>query len=158
MGQSRRGAAPAAEKWNDNKNPLAALNYYEQAVRLEPEEPRPYHWRGMIYEELGYRDRCKQNLEKALELDPQNPNVHFASAGCLLMGAGDFDRVVELAERGSGLGNPGGYILAVVAEELRRDPRFMAELEAYGAFEVWRELGPPPGCQPSGEIFTCQVQ
>jgi hypothetical protein len=34
----------------------------------------------------------------------------------------------------------------------------MAELEAYGAFEVWRELGPPPGCQVSGETFTCQVQ
>ncbi|MGB5290060.1 MAG: hypothetical protein WBN41_01245 [Lysobacterales bacterium] len=29
---------------------------------------------------------------------------------------------------------------------------------AYGAFEVWRELGPPPGCQVSGDTFTCQVQ
>ena len=230
----------------DNNNPLAALNYFEQAIRLEPEEPRPYHWRGMIYTTLGYRDHCKQDLEKALELDPQNPNVHYAFANCLLMGAGDFDRAVELAERGPGLGNPGGYILAVFAEylrgdraaaighllhyveeietqdegyaallaywqgkdagepltreqldtmderillfrgeteamlqrltqdgfqnnvirdlwadrysELRRDPRFMAELEAYGAFEVWRELGPPPGCQVSGETFSCQGQ
>jgi len=230
----------------DNNNPLAALNYYEQAIRLEPEEPRPYHWRGMIYQALGYRDLCIQDLEKALELDPQNPNVHYAFANCLLTDAGDFDRAVELAERGSGLGNPGGYILAVLAEELRgdraaamghllhyveeidpqsedyaallahwqgkdagkpmtreqldtaderillfrgeteaylqtltqdgfqnsvirdlwadryselrRDPRFMAELEAFGAFDVWRELGPPPGCQVSGETFSCQGQ
>ena len=231
---------------DDNNNPLAALNYYEQAIRLEPGEARPYHWRGMIYHILGYRDRCKQDLEKALELDQQNPNVHYAFASCLLMRAGDFDRAVELAERGSGLGNPGGYILTVMAEylrgdrgaamghllhyveeletqdegyaallahwqgkdtaepltqeqldtvdervllfrgeteaylqrltqdgfqgnvirdlwadrysELRRDPRFMAELEVYGAFEVWRDLGPPPGCQASGETFICQVQ
>jgi len=229
---------------NENNNPLAALNYYEQAIRLEPEEPRPYHWRGFIYTSLGYRDRCSQDLEKALELDPQNPNVHYASASCLLMGAGDFDQAVELAESGSGLGNPGGYILTVVAEnlrgdrtaamghllhyveelepqnegyaallahwqgkgagepltqeqldttderillfrgeteavlqrltqdgfqnnvipdfwadrysELRRDPRFMADLEANGAFEVWRELGPPPGCQVSGKTFSCR--
>lgn len=106
---------------NENNDPLAALNYYKQAIRLEPEEPRPYHWRGMIYNTLGYRDRCSQDLEKALELDPQNPNVHYSLANCLLMGAGDFDRAVELAERGSGLGNPGGYILAVLAEELRGD-------------------------------------
>jgi len=36
--------------------------------------------------------------------------------------------------------------------------RFMAELKTYGAFEVWRDLGPPPGCQVSGETFICQVQ
>jgi len=231
---------------NENNNPLAALNYYEQAIRLEPENPRPYHWRGSIYHILGYRDLCKHDLEKALELDPQNPNVHYAFASCLLMGAGDFDRAVELAERGSGLGNPDGYILTVLAEdlrgdraaamahllrfveeiepqnetfaallahwqdkgageplpreqldttderillfrgeteavlqsltqdgfqnnvirdfwadrysELRGDPRFMTELEVYGAFDVWRELGPPPGCRVSGETFSCQPQ
>ena len=231
---------------NENNNPWAALKYYEQAIRLEPGEARPYHWRGMIYNSLGYRDRCSQDLEKALELDSQNPNVHYAFANCLLMGAGDFDRAIELAERGPGLGNPGGYILTVVAEELRGDraaalghllhyveqietrdegyaallvhwqgkdagepltqeqlatvderillfrgeteavlqkltqdgfqnnvirdswadhyselrgdPRFMAELEAYGAFEVWRELGPPPGCQVSGDTFKCQAR
>jgi TolB-like protein len=231
---------------NENNNPWAALQYFEQAIRLEPEEARPYHWRGMIYLSLGYRDRCIQDMEKTLELDPQNPNVHYAFANCLLMGAGDFDRAIELAARGPDLGNPGGYILTVVAEdlrgdraaalghllhyleefgtqdegydallahwqgkdagdpltreqldtanerillfrgeteavlqklsqdgfqnsvirdlwadrysELRGDPRFVAELEAYGAFEVWRELGPPPGCQVSGESFSCQAQ
>ncbi|MDH4019450.1 MAG: hypothetical protein OEU84_07605 [Xanthomonadales bacterium] len=231
---------------NENNDPLAALKYYEQAIRLEPEEARPYHWRGLIYTTLGYRDRCSQDSEKALELDPQNPNVHYALANCLLMSPEDFDRAIELAERGPGLGNPGGYILTVVAEELRGDraaalghllhyveefetqnegyaallahwqgkdagepltqeqlatvdervllfrgeteavlhrltqdglqnnvirdlwadhyselrgdPRFMAELEAYGAFEVWRELGPPPGCQVSGDTFKCQAR
>ncbi len=233
----------------ENSNPLAALKYYEQAIKLEPGEARPYHWRGMIYNALGYRDRCIQDLGKALELDPQNPNVHYAFASCLLMGAGDFDRAIELAERGPALGNPGGYVLTVLAEELRgdraaalghllryvemldtqkeayaallahwqgqdagqpltreqvdtdyhvlflwgdteadkeailqevtregfqlgvirvlwadrhaelrRDPSFMAALEAYGAFEAWRELGPPPGCRVIGESFSCQAQ
>jgi TolB-like protein/Flp pilus assembly protein TadD len=231
----------------ENQNTLAALEYYEQAISLEPGEPRPYHWRGVLYNSLGYRDRCIQDMEKALELDPQNPNVHYAFASCLLMGAGDFDRAAELAGRGPTLGNPGGYILTVLAEELRgdraaaldhliryieefngqdesrdetlapllalwqgggasepetwelsnranpislflwgdseailqqvgqegfqlgvirvlwadhyselrRDQRFIAALEAAGAFEVWRELGPPPGCRESGESFIC---
>jgi TolB-like protein len=235
---------------NENNKPWAALKYYDQAIRLEPGEARPYHWRGQLYTILGYRDRCSQDLEKALELDPQNPNVHYAFANCLLMSPEDFDRAVELAEHGPSLGNSGGYILAVIAEdlrgdraealrhlvhyveeirpsdkaydmllghwqgdyvgeslppeqletidshilflwgnterdkeailqrviqdgfqtnvirmlwnerysELRGDPRFMSALEASGAFEVWRELGPPPGCRVSGETFSCQVQ
>jgi len=231
----------------DNDDPLTALKFYEQAIRLEPEEARPYHWRGQLYSLLGYSDRCKQDTEKALELDPQNPNVHYVFAQCLLMGAGEFDRAIELAEHGSSLGNQGGYILTVLAEELRgdraaalghliyyvenittdnegyagllanwqgkgtrepmilvdpgtadtlipifrgdtevifqmleqqdesrnsmirnlwadrytelrRDPRFMTALEASGILEVWRELGPPPGCQVSGETFNCLVQ
>ena len=40
----------------------------------------------------------------------------------------------------------------------RGDPRFKSELEAYGAFEVWRELGPPPGCRVSGESYSCQAE
>lgn len=94
--------------------PLKALQHYQRAIELEPMEPRPYHWRGMMYNTMGYGDRCLADLERALELDPLNPNVHFALASCLMVSA-DWDRAVEIATHGATLGNPGGYRLAIKA-------------------------------------------
>jgi adenylate cyclase len=101
-------------------NPLKALRHYERATELEPIEPRPYHWRGLLYTTLGYGERCAADLERALELDPQNPNVHFAFAACLMV-SGEWDRAVELATHGATLGNTGGYILAVNARYQQGD-------------------------------------
>ena len=97
---------------------LTTLEHYRRSIELEPGEPRPYHWRGMAWTTLGFGERCAPDLEKALELDPQNPNVHFALGGCLLV-EGHYDRVIELAERGAQLGNSGGYSLTVMAEAQR---------------------------------------
>lgn len=94
--------------------PSKALRHYQRAIELEPMEPRPYHWRGLMYNALGYGDRCLVDLERALELDPQNPNVHFSLASCLLV-SGEWDRAVEIATHGATLGNPDGYTLAVMA-------------------------------------------
>jgi tetratricopeptide (TPR) repeat protein len=223
-------------------NLLATLEYYQRSIELEPGEPRPYHWRGMVWTTLGFGERCAPDLEKALELDPQNPNVHFALGGCLLV-EGHYDRVIELAERGAQLGNSGGYSLTIMAEaqrgnrdralqrlqtyidemgveeggwdvlravwegeraisdlteeeldgmnltqllllddveiplsrlqiirmdsrhfahtwsktnsEFRADSRFIEMMEQYGIPDVWRELGPPPGCRAMGDTFTC---
>jgi adenylate cyclase len=100
--------------------PLQALEHYQRAIELEPMEPRPYHWRGLYYNALGYGDRCLQDLERALELDPQNPNVHFALASCLMVSA-QWDRAVEVATHGATLGNPGGYELAIAARYQQGD-------------------------------------
>lgn len=223
-------------------NLLATLEHYQRSIELEPGEPRPYHWRGMVWTTLGFGGRCAPDLEKALELDPQNPNVHFALGGCLMV-EGHYDRVIELAERGAQLGNPGGYSLTVMAEaqrgdrdqalqrlqtyidevgvdeggwellravwegeraiddlteeelagmnltqllllddveiplsrldsvqmdsrhfahtwskantDFRADPRFIELMEQSGITDVWRELGPPPGCRATGDTFTC---
>ena len=100
--------------------PLKALRHYQRAIELEPMEPRPYHWRGMMYNTMGYGDRCLADLERALELDPQNPNVHFALASCLMV-SGDWDRAVEIATHGATLGNSGGYRLAISARYQQGD-------------------------------------
>ena len=228
--------------------PLKALRHFERAIELEPMEPRPYHWRGLLYNALGYGDRCRVDLERAAELDPQNPNVRFALASCLLVSA-EWDRAVAAAELGATLGNPAGYWLTFSARhqqgdlgealqhlvylreelerdnegyallwevlsgrvmedeltkaqtetldlglavhlqspepalqliagrgageiglgsagglfgaghaDIRQDPRFIDYLDRSGALEVWRELGPPPGCEVSGESFICLAQ
>jgi TolB-like protein len=99
---------------------LTALRHYQRSIELEPAEARPYHWRGLLYNTLGYGERCRDDLERALELDPQNPNVHFALASCLLV-EGGWDRAVELATHGATLGNAGGYSLAIRARAQQGD-------------------------------------
>ena len=103
-----------------SKAPLKALRHYQRAIELEPMEPRPYHWRGLMYNMTGYGDRCLADLDRALELDPLNPNVHFALASCLISSA-DWDRAVEIATHGATLGNPGGYGLAISARYQQGD-------------------------------------
>jgi adenylate cyclase len=100
--------------------PLKALQYYQRAIELEPMEPRPYHWRGLMYHTLGYDKLCLPDLEKALELDPRNPNVHYALGSCL-MASGAWDRAVEIVTHGATLGNPGGYELAISARNQQGD-------------------------------------
>jgi TolB-like protein len=100
--------------------PLKALQHYQRAIELEPMEPRPYHWRGLLYNTMGYGEHCLADLERALELDPRNPNVHYALASCLLV-SGTWDRVVEIAADGATLGNPGGYELAINARYQQGD-------------------------------------
>jgi TolB-like protein len=232
-------------KISEKNEPLKALSHYQRAIELEPMEPRPYHWRGLLYTALGYGDRCLVDLDRALELDPQNPNVHFALASCLTITA-NWDRAVEIATQGATLGNSGGYWLTVnaryqqddieaalqhlvyaqeelgnddeglalvgeilsgrIAEDeltdeqietlgldgtpflenagpalqilaatapgevglgrigglfgaghkaIQNDPRFIDYLDRSGAFEVWRELGPPAVCRAVNETFSC---
>ncbi len=227
---------------NDN---VAAFDHYSRAMALEPDEPRPYHWRGWQLCGNGLIDRGVADLSRALELDPKNPNVFLLMATCLLGGdnpqaarvlskkglelgaesvaagilvraelaLGNREAAIELiqgmlegsitperaeflrqvirsldpdapqdAERtneqppdpdwalqlalnrydeylealaGTPLFavNPG--VWSVRHSAMRRDPRFPALMEKIGAFDLWRELGPPADCRVDGDGFTC---
>ena len=98
----------------------AALAHYSRAIELEPTEPRPYHWRGMLYCAAGYSASGLSDLKNARRLDPENPNVYFASADCMSV-AGDLEGAYSLVHQGLGLGNPGGLRLVARIELLRGD-------------------------------------
>lgn len=102
----------------DQPDRVAALNHYNRAVELEPSEPRPYHWRGIFYAEAGFHEECRADLETAVELEPRNPNVHFALAGCL-RSSGDLDGAVAAA-RGAMTLNRSGWLNAVAHVEILR--------------------------------------
>ena len=130
--------------------PLKALTHYKRAIELEPMEPRPYHWRGLLYNAMGYGERCRVDLDRALELDPQNPNVHFALASCLLV-SGDWDRAVEIASHGATLGNAGGYSLTIMARYQQGDIDETLRHVAY----LQKELGEDDeGLALFGEILS----
>ncbi len=135
------------------KEPLKALGHYRRAIELEPMEPRPYHWRGLLYHMLGYGDRCLIDLERALELDPQNPNVHYALASCLMI-SGDWDRTVEIATRGATLGNPGGYSLTVNARRQQGDIEAALQHLVYAQEELGND---DEGLALLGEILSGRI-
>jgi adenylate cyclase len=91
-------------------NLAEALDHFGRAIELEPDEPRPYHWRGMLYGAAGRIDLAYQDAQRALELDPNNANVHgWYSA--VLVTMGEFEHGFEQAQISADLGNPiGGYM------------------------------------------------
>ena len=107
----------------------------------------------MLYGGLGYGDHCIPDLERALELDPQNPNVHYALASCLLI-SGEWDRAEETATQGAAQGNPGGYILAIQARYQQGDIEGALQNLVYAQEELGidNEVFPIIGSLLSGRI------
>jgi len=94
---------------------VAALEHYSRAIELEPNEPRPYHWRGMLLCEAGFLVRGLADISRVLTLDPDNPNGRLAAASCLLSGNNPL-AARALAREGVELGNPIGTGLIAIAE------------------------------------------
>jgi TolB-like protein len=138
---------------SQKNEPLKALGHYQRAIELEPMEPRPYHWRGLMYNALGYGDRCLVDLERALELDPQNPNVYFALASCLMV-SGDWDRAVEIATQGATLGNSNGYSLAISASVQQGDIEGALQQLVYAQEELGND---DEGLALIGEIMSGRI-
>jgi TolB-like protein/Flp pilus assembly protein TadD len=87
---------------------VGALAEFDRAIALEPAEPRPYHWRGMVFSITGHLDRARADLLEAVRLEPDNANASgwLSTIECAL---GNMDRAVELAMRQAALGNPAGF-------------------------------------------------
>ena len=64
-------AVAAAEESRGNQ--VAALHAYQDAVRLQPENPRPWYELGQFELSAGLRERGIRDLERSRELDPLGP-------------------------------------------------------------------------------------
>ena len=94
---------------------LAALGHYSRAIELEPNEPRPSHWRGILLCDAGFLDRGLDDLSRVLTLEPDNPSGLFAAASCLLSGDNPL-AARALAREGFELGSPVGAGMIAIAE------------------------------------------
>lgn len=55
-----------------------AIRYFEMAVKIKPTWPKPYYKLGLVYLNTGEYPKALENLNKFLELDPQNPEAPTA--------------------------------------------------------------------------------
>jgi tetratricopeptide (TPR) repeat protein len=52
-----------------------AIPFFELAVRIRKDWPKPYHRLGLVFLNKGDFEKALENLRKFVELDPQNPEV-----------------------------------------------------------------------------------
>ncbi|MEM9303183.1 MAG: hypothetical protein AAGE01_13785 [Pseudomonadota bacterium] len=128
---------------------VAAMEHYARAIELEPNEPRPYHWRGMLLTIAGYPEDAARDLRRARELDPENPNINFALADALGI-LGDLEGVERAARLGDELSGMKIGLTFLVQNALKRGDRDRA-------LAVLREL-PATVFGPVNREFWVQLE
>jgi len=65
--------------WRDGKytNPKEAIEYLDQAIRLDPKYAYAYNNRGNAYKDLGQYKRAIEDYDQALRLDPKYAYAHY---------------------------------------------------------------------------------
>ena len=94
----------ALDLWVSGKytNPGQALEYLNQAIRLDPKDALAYNNRGVAYADLGQYQRAIEDFNQAIRLDPKDALAYSnrGAAYCLLgnikQAIKDFDRAIEL--------------------------------------------------------------
>jgi Flp pilus assembly protein TadD len=107
-----------------------AIEQLDQAIKLEPLNPEPYHNRGVIYEKRGLRDAAIREYQTALRYNPQYDASRQALAR---LGSGVSEQLTDaeklaatIAERAAEAARRGDYPEAMkqLDEAQRIAPRF----------------------------------
>jgi TolB-like protein/Tfp pilus assembly protein PilF len=104
----------------DADNPLGAIRHLQKAIELDPNEPRPHHWLGINYANIGYLEKGRVKLQTAVDLEPDHANAN-GYLGFVLLLSGDFDDAVRHFTEQVRLGNEFGSTRLVYVEVLKGD-------------------------------------
>jgi tetratricopeptide (TPR) repeat protein len=82
-----------------------ALDYFHQALSLDPMYSASYNGRGLVFDKLSKHEEAFKDFSKAMELDAQNP-VFIHNRACCLRNMGklkealeDFNRALDLDDK-----------------------------------------------------------
>jgi Flp pilus assembly protein TadD len=87
----------------DENHPQDALTFLLQATKIAPHDSRAHELLGKAYTRLGELPRGQAELEKAIELSPQTPNLHcmlapvYGKQGLAEKAKIEFDRCAAMA-------------------------------------------------------------
>jgi tetratricopeptide (TPR) repeat protein len=112
------------------KDPVAAIELYDQLLREQPDSPKLWNERGVGLHQGGRHDEAAESYRKALEADPRYAIAHN-NLGVALYHAGERDHAVD-AFRAALEANP-GFVKARLnlALLLSKNQRYQLALEAY---------------------------
>jgi len=79
--------------------------FYDRALRYTPKDARVRSLYGSYLLALGQADAALEQLEKAAELEPDNPTAHY-NLGLLYLRKKDYDKARASAEKAYGMGFP----------------------------------------------------
>ncbi len=74
-----------------------ALRHFEHASGVMPESAAVYNRIGISFRKLGRHNKSRENFEKALTLEPGDPNLHF-NLGRLYLDMQDWNACLDSAE------------------------------------------------------------
>jgi Flp pilus assembly protein TadD len=80
-----------------------ALQNFNQALKLKPNDAALYDYRGMAYRVKGKDDLAMQDFNKALELDPRYAKA-YRNRAMVYLDKTDFDKSVADLEKAQSLG------------------------------------------------------
>ena len=80
-----------------------AVQDFSAALKLKPNDPALWDYRGMAYRCKGQNDKALQDFNKAMELDPKFARA-YRDRGMLYSDTGDFDRSLADLKKAQSLG------------------------------------------------------
>ena len=96
-------AARGASLSKFRETQVEARDAFEQAMRIDPDDPNACFWNGLNLLTVGYRRQGTAQIERALSLDPMLPNA-LRWRGMLYLQDGDTARAEPLLQRAYDLG------------------------------------------------------
>lgn len=81
-----------------NNNPEGAIQAYEEALKLHPDNAETLHSLAMLQRQCGQFSIGLQLLQKAIVVDPDRPDF-FNDAGMIFQDRGDFEQAISFHKR-----------------------------------------------------------
>lgn len=91
-------AIAACNKGNDlcnEKNYIAALEKYDEAISLSPRHTDAYYNKALLLVELGRRTEALILFDKAIELSPEDPQIYYYKGNVLYIGLSRYEDAIE---------------------------------------------------------------
>ncbi len=108
---------------DENRDTESEL-YLQQAISIGPPQSRAHYGLAILYIKQSKLEQALREVDRALELDREEPFTHVARAQCLVQ-LRRFPEAVDAASTALGLDrrSPGAYLNRAIAERELGDPR-----------------------------------
>jgi len=104
----------------DSEQPVKAVDAYDQALKLDPDDPDVLTDQGVMFRRLGWFDRAVDNFSKANTIDPSHATSLFNLGIVYRFDLQDYDKAKDAWTRYLALTPPGPN-----AEQARKDLEFL---------------------------------
>ena len=87
----------AAALWDKGKHtdPIKAIEYLNNAIKLQPDDPLAYGFRGIAYDELGQYQRAIEDYNEVIRLKPDFSEVIYYLRGDVYTILGNYNQAIK---------------------------------------------------------------
>ena len=97
--KNRRAWVELGHRYFDSKNPIKAIEAYDQALALDGNDPDVLTDQAIMFRQLGWYEKAIENFKKANELNPQHVNSLFNMGIVYMQDLGEYEKAKEALNR-----------------------------------------------------------